>query len=505
MKILFVYPNAGSQLGFNFGISHLSAVLKQAGHRVALLQLCEDISQLPSKEDYIAMINHENPDLVGFSVVTNQWPYTKKLAAWTRVATDAPLICGGVHTLAAPAEILETGLFDYIMRGEAEDALLEFVEKLDRNESVSDVKNLGYLQNGKIHINPVRTLPDLNKLPFKDYEIFDFQKIIDAKGGWVGLMGSRGCPFACTYCFNHQMVKNYRNDLNCSFNELNYIRHFNVQHIIDEINYLFKNYRNIKMFIFDDDLFTYYKDYVKEFCDAYKSISRLPFVVNAHVGFFEADRAAYLADANCKIVKFGVESGSNRIRKQIMNRHMSNAKIIQAIQTAKGAGLHTSIFLMIGLPHETQDDVMATIKLMAEALPGRYRWSFFFPFPGTNAYEISKNGNYIDFNKMARMENFTDASCLDFGVEQNLFLEKVGRAMPWFVNAYSHLPVADFYRKKVEEILAMDAKTWRQRAGGIIAQDKEISANFIRQKLSHYAIKYNRFMGVISDYFTTEA
>ena len=52
MKIVFIYPNAGSQLGFNYGISHLSAVLKKAGHQVALLQLCEDISQLPSKEDY---------------------------------------------------------------------------------------------------------------------------------------------------------------------------------------------------------------------------------------------------------------------------------------------------------------------------------------------------------------------------------------------------------------------------------------------------------------------
>ncbi|MGD8522869.1 MAG: radical SAM protein [Desulfobacterales bacterium] len=505
MKIVFIYPNAGSQLGFNYGISHLSAVLKKAGHQVALLQLCEDISQLPSKQDFRAMIQHENPDLVGFSVVTNQWTYTKKLAAWARAATNAPLICGGIHALAAPDEILETGLFDYIMRGESEDALPDFVEKLSKKEDISDVKNLGYIQNGEMHINPVRALPDLNKLPFKDYEIFDFQKIIDAKNGWVGLMGSRGCPFSCTYCFNHHMVMNYRNDLNCSFNELNYIRHFNVQHIIDEIKYLFDNYRNIKMFIFDDDLFTYYKDYVREFCEAYKDVSQLPFVVNAHVGFFEAQRAASLADANCKIVKFGVESGSSRIRKQIMNRHMSNAKIIEAIQIAKNAGLHTSVFLMIGLPHETREDVMATIKLMADALPGRYRWSFFFPFPGTQAYEISKKDNFIDFNKMEQMENFTDASCLNFGAEHNLFLEKVGRALPWFVNAYSELPVADFYRQKIEEISAMDANTWRQKADGILAEDKKISADFVRRGLSHYAIKYNRFMGVISDYFTTEA
>jgi hypothetical protein len=106
---------------------------------------------------------------------------------------------------------------------------------------------------------------------------------------------------------------------------------------------------------------------------------------------------------------------------------------------------------------------------------------------------------------MAQMENFMDGSCLDFGREQNLFLRKVGRAMPWFVNAYSSLPVADDYRKKVKEILGMDETEWQQKEDQIFNEDKAISAHFSRRGLSHYAIKYNRFMGVISDYFTAEA
>ena len=76
--------------------------------------------------------------------------------------------------------------------------------------------------------------------------------------------------------------------------------------------------------------------------------------------------------------------------------------------------------------------------------------------------------------------------------------------MPWFVNAYSDLPVADFYRTKVEEILALDAGAWEQRALTIEKEDKRISEEFVDRGLSHYAIKYNRFMGVISDYFTAE-
>ena len=504
MKILFLYPNVGSQLGFNYGIAHLSAVLKQAGHEVSLWQLCDDIEPLPSKEQFIARLRREAADIIGFSVVTNQWPYAKKLAVWAREATEVPLMCGGIHTMAAAEEILQSRVFDFIIRGEAEEAFEEFVDKLSKNQDPSEVKNLGFLQNGELRLNPLRPLPDVKKLPFKDYDIFDFQKIIDAKNGWVGLMASRGCPFSCTYCFNHQLVSQYREDLQCSFKGLNYIRHFSVQQLMSEIEYLQGNYQNISMFILDDDLFTFYRPYVEQFCDAYKNTSTLPFVVNAHVGFFDENRAQSLANAGCKIVKFGVESGSERIRRRILQRRMKNEEIIKALQIAHQYGLHTSIFLMIGLPGETRADVMATIQLMAKAIPGRYRWSFFFPFPGTKAYEISQQGDYIDHEKMARMENFTDGSCLNFSKEHNLFLQKVGRLMPWFVNAHSKLPVADFYRKKVEDILALDEKSWEKRSVSIEQEDSEISTKFVHQGLSHYAIKYNRFMGVISDYFTVE-
>jgi radical SAM superfamily enzyme YgiQ (UPF0313 family) len=127
----------------------------------------------------------------------------------------------------------------------------------------------------EIRVNPLGPLPELTELPLKDYESMDFQRLIDAKNGWVGLMASRGCPFSCTYCFNHLMVEAYKKDLHCGFQGLHYIRRFTVGQMLEEIEYLLKNYRNIRMFIFDDDLFTFDKAAVREFC-GHRRVTQIP-------------------------------------------------------------------------------------------------------------------------------------------------------------------------------------------------------------------------------------
>jgi len=504
MKVLFLYPNAGSQVGFNYGIAHLAGVLRSAGHACELWQLCEEIAPLPTEEEFAARLRASAPDVVGFSVVTNQWAYARRLAEWARKAVAAPLVCGGIHATVAGEEVLRSGLFDYILVGECEEAFLEFVERRARGEPVEDLRNLGRMEDGRPRLNPVRPLPDLSRLPPKDYEIFDFQRLIDVKKGWVGLMASRGCPFRCTYCFNHVMVERYRRDLGVSPRDLRYIRHFPVERVIDEIRFLLGRYRGITMFIFDDDLFTFDAGYVREFCAAYRKVTNLPFVVNAHVGFFDRDRAEALAAAGCRIVKLGIESGSTRVRRQVLGRNMTDAAILEAIRLVEEAGMHSSCFLMIGLPGETREELWETIRLMARARPGRFRWTYFFPYPGTVSFRLAEEAGCIDPEKMRSMANFTDASCLDFGPEHNLLLEKVGRIFPWFVNAETDFETAPFYRRKVEEILALDRAAWERISPGLLEEDRRISAEFQREGKRHYAVKYNPFMGVISDYFAKE-
>jgi hypothetical protein len=110
----------------------------------------------------------------------------------------------------------------------------------------------------------------------------------------------------------------------------------------------------------------------------------------------------------------------------------------------------------------------------------------------------------VNFDRMGSLMNFTDESCLDFGPEHNLFLKKVGLILPWFVNAHARLEVSPFYRGRVDALLKMDLETFEMAAPSIREEDREISSRFQAEGQTHYAIKYNPFMGVISDYFTQE-
>ncbi len=505
LRVLFIYPNIDAQIGFNYGVASLSAVLKAQGHQTSLINLNEKLYPLPSDAELLQEINRFAPDIVGFSCVTTQFTHAERIARMVKEKLGVPTIAGGVHATMVPEEILKTGAFDFACVGEAEEALPELLERMERAEEATNIPNIWAAGGGRIHPNNVRPFPKLADLPRRDYSIFDFQHMIDSKDGWVGLMAGRGCPFRCTYCFNHQIVERYRKETGLSDSELNYVRHHPVEDVISEIKFLLENYKGIRMFIFDDDIFTLNRDFLLAFCTQYHQEEiNIPFVVNAHVRLFDEACAQALAQAGCRIVKFGLESGSPRVRREVMHRYMSNEQIAQAFQLCARHGLHSSAFIMIGLPTETKSEMFETVGLLAKTLPGRFRWSVFFPFPGTVAHRKAVESGELDKGKMATLHNFFTESCLDFGGEHNLALDKLNGAFPWYVNAASALPCAPGYQALTEEIDALSREDWEKHKEEIEEQDKRISAEMLSKGLRHYAIKYNRFMGVDSDYFTRE-
>jgi len=503
--VFFVYPNVGGQVGFNYGLSSLSAVLKEAGYQTALLNINEKLYPVPDDSEVVKKVLQFKPRLVGFSIVSLQFPYALRLARAIKRQSDVPIIAGGVHATMVPEDVLATGAFDYACVGEGEFALLQLVGALEKGGETGNIPGIWKRVGKEIIRNPVGPFPELSVLPFKDYSIFDFQRLTDVRDGWVGVMAGRGCPFVCTYCFNHQMVQRYRSERKKRVSELHYVRFSSPQAVVAELGYLARTFDRIRMFIFDDDVFTLDQKWVEKFCTLYReSEIRIPFTVNAHVRCFSAMTAERLAAAGCRIVKFGVESGSEKIRREVLHRYMTNSQIARAFARAHRAGLHSSAFLMLGLPLEKKEDMLATVNLLAEILPGRFRWSVFYPFPGTTAYKIAKEAGLIDEKKMKSLTNFFTESPLDFGAELNLFVDKLNTAFPWFVNAASALPCAPTYKRLVAEIERLTEDEWQERKRFIEKEDEALTESFLARGIEHYAIKYNRFMGVNSKYFSIE-
>jgi len=500
MKVLFIYPNVNAQIGFNYGLAYLSAVLKQHGHQTRLINLNEKLGPVPSVDEIVDEVRRYDPGLVGFSIVTNQYPLAEKIATALKNVTDVPIVCGGVHVSMVPEKVMASGVFDYACVGEGEGALLELVEQLEKGGPTGDIANIWARHDGNIVPNKVRPFAELEGLPVKDYDLSDFQHMIDAKNGWVGVMAGRGCPFRCTYCFNHKMVKRYREETGLSGRELNYVRHHPAEDVVAEMEELLGRYENISMFIFDDDIFTLDTEYLAEFSSLYCRRVNRPFVCNAHVHFFDDERAKLLAGCGCRIVKFGLESGSPRVRCEIMRKPMTNDQIAAAFEVAHRAGLHTSAFVMFGLPTETIDEMNETIDLLAAIRPGRFRWSLFFPYEGTEAYDISVRTGCLNRDKMNALTNFMDESCLDFGDEQNLFIEKVKHCLPWFVNSRIDRPAQQAYAPLVDGVLAADAESWQSLRCHVLQHDRMLSSFLSASGAEHYAFKYNEFTAVNSQW-----
>lgn len=507
MKILFIYPNINAQEGFNHGIAAMSGCLKQAGHETDLINLNQSAGEMLTNSEIAERLAQFQPNILAFSVQTLQYKYAVAIAEYLREeGVDIPFVFGGVHATMVPEEVQADGHFDYIGVGECDEAIVELVDKLERGEDPSKILNFRVRKpDGTWQVNHLRHYPSLVELPPKDYDIFNLDKMLTSKNGWLSILTSRGCPYRCSYCFNHEVTDRYLEE--GGHRRKSYLRHYSVERMIGELTMLYERYGDkIKMFVIDDDLFTLNRSYVIDFCRAYEKTGiTTPFVVNAHVQTMREDAAQALSEAGCAIVKFGVESGDETIRKKYLERRMTNDAIDKAFQVCHKYGLHTSAFLMLGVPYEGEEELWNTIRLMARIRPGRFKWSIFFPFVGTQSYTLCREGDLIDEAKMKALDNYYDYSCLKFSPEMDLFVRKVSAAFPWYVNALADLEVSPTYQALVDEIQGLDLKQWEERKKSVPQEDRELSNRFLAQDKFHYSLRFLRVMAVDSNYVKREA
>ncbi|MBR9704346.1 B12-binding domain-containing radical SAM protein [Candidatus Pacearchaeota archaeon] len=411
MKVHFYYLNINSGLAYGNGVGILSAVLKQNNHTVTATSLISDENlQEIIKND----IKKHNPDIFALSIVTNQAKFVPTITKTIKENSKGIIIAGGIHATIAPEDLIKKGI-DYVFQGEAENTLLEFINKLEKNESVNEI--LG------IYPNKLAPLPDLSKIPQEDKEILKFGEIIKKKNMWAGeIIATRGCPYECSYCCNSTLNDMYRKNLNLSTKEI--LRKRPADHVIEEIKSMQESYPEIKMFILGDDTFTLDKTYCLELLKKYKENIHIPFVCNVNLLAFDRDIAKALKQAGCFEIKIGIESGSERLRKEILRRYITNEKILSQTKIAHEEGLSISTFNMIGLPTETKEELLDTLNLNAKIKADRMKIMIFYPYPLTPACEICDKNNLINYDTLENLDNYNTNTPLKFNEDyMKLFSE----------------------------------------------------------------------------------
>lgn len=388
MRILFIHSNIDTFVLPHFvpGIASIAAVLKQAGHHSSFMILQEEMSQ----DAFLTKIDNFSPDIIGFSTMSNQWMIIRKYTQWIKSSRTIPIIHGGIHVTVVPDESITAPEIDLICLGEGEYAMLDLVTRLEQQQSIDDIPNLWIKKaDGTILKNEMRPLiADLDALPFAEREMFDYRTMLKENPLNATLfMAGRGCPFRCRYCVNHVLQNRYRG-------LGKYVRMRSIAHVMEELRFLKQEY-GLKEILIYDDTFTFDHRWLREFCEAYKKEINIPFTVNIRVDTINVDILEMMYDAGCERMIAGVESGSERVRTEILGRKMSNESIIQIYQKADALGMKTTAYFMVGLPTETPEEAEESITLCEIIRPNYSQFTVFYPFPGTELYYLCKEKGYL--------------------------------------------------------------------------------------------------------------
>jgi len=385
MKVLLGFVEVNQRfgaLGSQHGLMSISAVLKQHGHEVALAYF----SHRRELDEWPMRLAEVRPQIVGFYVAAEQ---AEQVAALINaVPRDGTFtIVGGPHPTGFPQMLEQVERLDAVCIGEGEYTMLELVGALERGGDPAAVKGLWVKRKGAIIKAPPRPfIAELDELPFEDWDLFDVQHSINHYGlGQIRVLASRGCPYKCTYCANHVLA---------SAQPGRYVRFRSIDNLLDELKMLKARF-NFQEVFFDDDIFMLDRRRLRELAERYPKEVGVPFVCCGRVEVTDDEAMRLLKQAGARRVDFGVEVGNEELRRVVLKRMMTNDEIIAAVECAKRAGLQVKTLNMVGLPGETPEMHMETVRLNQRLRPDVANCSVFWPHPGTELYNVCVREGYM--------------------------------------------------------------------------------------------------------------
>jgi len=387
------------------GLGYLAGALLQAGYPVDLYDAVVEDTSL----DAVLKAAHsagQPYDVVGISSPT---PLIHEAWEAARIARDsgAVVILGGPHLTLMPEESLQRPEVDLVVRGEAEDTIVEIVRALEASlpagelvrsdgqplrfpeQPWSGITGLSYRNlDGAIIHNPPRPLrQDLDNLPWPAYHLFKIERYtnlqpltdgLDPHARSYTILTSRGCPYQCIYCSKPITGHVWRAR--------------SPENVVAEWRYLVEELGATEIGI-TDDVWNLNLKRAKEICRLLieAGLNRVPWVTIHGMRASPADDELFqlMKAAGCKRVGFGVESGNQAVLDSI-KKHQTLDQVRAAFASARAAGLQTMGFFIFGLPADTAETMDDTIRFALELDPDLGNFMIAVPFPGTELYEIAQ-------------------------------------------------------------------------------------------------------------------
>lgn len=354
-KVTFFYAAFES-----IAIEYLSAVLNKLGYSTELIfsphQNTADKGikkyLLQSEEDFALQIAATKPDLVAFSVTTNTYKRDLALARLIKkIMPHVPILFGGIHPTSVPETVIKQEAIDYICIGEGEEALPELVAALEKKQPTDQIKNIWSKQNNKIVRNSVRPqLPDLDTLPFPDKKLFENKKT-EAVGNAYIIFTGRGCPYNCSYCYNCVVKKTYGKNYK--------LRKRSVDNVILELKTAISQ-KKIKSVLFMDDTLIYDKKWFAAFAKEYKEHINLPYSCHLHPQLVDEHMVQLLEDSGCASAVIAVQTISETIRKNILDRNESNESVANSIKLLNKSKIYIYTNIIYNLPTQDKKELIET-------------------------------------------------------------------------------------------------------------------------------------------------
>jgi radical SAM superfamily enzyme YgiQ (UPF0313 family) len=369
-------------------LAQIASVLEQARIETYILDAVGeelDISQTHKRLKKI------DPDFVIIITATSTFSHDASFMNRLKKANKKlkSIFCG-THVMTMPAKVLDIAGVDFIILGEPEYAVRDLILAIEKKKPLDSLKGIGFKRKGKVILTgnaPI--IENLDKLPFPARHLLpkhvNYFNPLAKKAPYTTLMSSRGCPFRCKYCVANIV----------------YGRKFRARspkNVVDEMVECTRKF-GTKEFFFRDETFTMDKKRALDICRMIrKKKLGINWICASRVNTIDREMMVAMKKAGCHMIKFGVESGSqkilNNLRKGIILKQSRNV-----FRWANELKIDTVAHFMLGSPGETKQTIQETIDFAKEIKPTYASFNITTPYPGTDLWrEVEDKLNINDFS-----------------------------------------------------------------------------------------------------------